>query len=446
MNKILIIIQREYLSRVKKKSFLLLTFLTPILIAGIYAFMIWMMMKDDTEKRTIGVINESELVSPVKSKDFTTFEYLENTSFEEAKKMLDTKGYYALLKIPKDILESQSTELFSFKQVTIEVKSEVGSQIRNHIETIKRSKIIAEANMPDLEQKLAATKTPISVKTIKFGDDGEIKQSSTEIAMGLGFAMSFIIYMFIFMYGVQVMRGVIEEKSNRIIEVIISSVKPFQLMMGKIVGVAMVGLTQFLMWVILTGAIILIGSAIFMPGLDAASIQQASSISQLPSTGQAMNQAQLNMMQDVLGTFDMSYIMSILGGFIFFFLAGYLLYSALFAAVGSAVDNETETQQFMLPISLPLVLALYIGMAVAKNPEGSLAFWGSIIPLTSPIVMLVRIPFGVPLWELLLSMGLLVASFIFVTWVAAKIYRTGILMYGKKVSYKEIWKWLRYHR
>lgn len=446
MNKILIIIQREYLSRVKKKSFLLLTFLTPILIAGIYAFMIWMMMKDDTEKRTIGVINESELVNPVESKDFTTFEYIENTSFEEAKKMLDTKGYYALLKIPKDILESQSAELFSFKQVTIEVKSETGSQIRNHIETIKRSKIIAEANMPDLEQKLAATKTPISVKTIKFGDDGEIKQSSTEIAMGLGFAMSFIIYMFIFMYGVQVMRGVIEEKSNRIIEVIISSVKPFQLMMGKIVGVAMVGLTQFLMWVILTGAIIMIGSAVFLPGLDASSIQEASSISQLPSTGQSMNQAQLNMMQDVLGTFDMSYIMGILGGFIFFFLAGYLLYSALFAAVGSAVDNETETQQFMLPVSLPLILALYIGMAAAKNPEGPIAFWGSIIPFTSPIVMLVRIPFGVPLWELLLSMGLLVATFILITWVAAKIYRTGILMYGKKVSYKEIWKWLRYHR
>ncbi|MRT91504.1 ABC transporter permease [Ancylomarina sp. 16SWW S1-10-2] len=445
MNKILIIIQREYLSRVKKKSFLLLTFLTPILIAGVYAFMIWMMMKDDTEKRTIGVINESELVTPVQSKDFTTFEYLENTSFEDAKKMLDNK-YYALLKIPKDVLESQSAELFSLKQVTIEVKSEVGSQIRDYIETIKRSKIIAEANMPDLEQKLAATKTPISVKTIKFGDDGEIKQSSTEIAMGLGFAMGFIIYMFILMYGVQVMRGVIEEKSNRIIEVIISSVKPFQLMMGKIVGVAMVGLTQFLMWIILSGAIIMIGSAIFLPGLDASSIQQASSISQLPSAGQSMDQAQLNMMQEVLGTFDLNYILSILGGFIFFFLAGYLLYSALFAAVGSAVDNETETQQFMIPITIPLMIALYMAMAVIKNPEGSLAFWGSIIPFTSPIIMLVRIPFGVPLWELLLSMGLLVGSFIFMTWIAAKIYRTGILMYGKKVSYKEIWKWLRYNR
>jgi len=446
MNKILIIIQREYLSRVKKKSFLILTFLTPILIACIYAFLMWMMMRDDTEKRTIGVINESELVAPVQSQEFTTFKYLENISFEEGKKMLDTKSYYALLKIPKDIMESQTAELFSFKQVTMEVKSQASSQIREHIEKIKRSKIIAEANMPDLEQKLAATKTPISMKTIKFGDDGEIKQSSTEIAMGLGIAMSFIIYMFIFMYGVQVMRGVIEEKSNRIIEVIISSVKPFQLMMGKIVGVAMVGLTQFLMWVILTGAIITIGSAIFLPGIDSQTIQQASSITDLPTGTQGMNQTQFNMMQEVLGTFDLNYIMSILSAFIFFFLAGYLLYSALFAAFGSAVDNETETQQFMLPISLPLVLALYIGMAVSKNPEGSLAFWGSIIPFTSPIVMLVRIPYGVPLWELLLSMGLLISSFILITWIAAKIYRTGILMYGKKVSYKEVWKWLRYHR
>lgn len=446
MNKILIIIQREYLSRVKKKSFLILTFLTPILIAGIYAFLMWMMLRDDTEKRTIGVINESELVAPVQSQEFTTFEYLNDISFEEGKKMLDTKDYYALLKIPKNIMESQTAELFSFKQVTMEVKSEASSQIRKHIEKLKRSKIIAEANMPDLEQKLAATQTPITMKTIKIGEDGEIKQSSTEIAMGLGIAMSFIIYMFIFMYGVQVMRGVIEEKSNRIIEVIISSVKPFQLMMGKIIGVAMVGLTQFLMWVILTSAIIIIGSAIFLPGIDSQTLQQASSLTDLPTGTQNMNQAQFNIMQEVLGTFDMSYIMSILGAFVFFFLAGYLLYSALFAAVGSAVDNETETQQFMLPISLPLVLALYIGMAVSKNPEGSLAFWGSIIPFTSPIVMLVRIPYGVPLWELLLSMGLLISTFILITWIAAKIYRTGILMYGKKVSYKEIWKWLRYHR
>lgn len=445
MNKIFIIIKREYLSRVKKRSFLILTFLTPVLIAGIYAFMIWMMLKDDTEKRTIAVINESELVQPVKSKDFTSFKYLTNTSFEDAKSQMDEKGYYAILVIPENIHESKTAELFSYKQVTMEVKSEAGSQIRGHIEGIKRSKIIAQANMPDLEEKLAATRTPISMKTIKFGEGGEVKQSSTEIAMAIGFISSFIIYMFIFLYGVQVMRGVIEEKSNRIVEVIISSVKPFQLMMGKIVGVAMVGLTQFIMWVILSGIIITIGTAVVLPGVDLDSIKQAQTIAELPAGASSLNPDQFKMAQELLGTFDLPYVAGILAAFVFFFLGGYLLYSALFAAVGSAVDNETETQQFMLPITIPLILAMYIGFAVARNPEGSMAFWGSIIPLTSPIVMLVRIPYGVPDWELALSMTLLIGTFLFVTWIAAKIYRTGILMYGKKVSYKEIWKWLRYH-
>ncbi|RUT79433.1 ABC transporter permease [Ancylomarina longa] len=445
MNKIFIIIQREYLSRVKKRSFLILTFLTPLLIAGIYAFMIWMIMKDDTEKRTIAVINNSELVKPVKSENFTTFKYLQNVSFEEAKKNMTANGYYALLVIPKDILKSQTAELFSYKQVTIEVKSDVGGQIRDHIEKIKRSKIIVESNIPDLEQKLAATRTPISMRTIKFGEGGQVKESSTEIAMAIGFISSFIIYMFIFLYGVQVMRGVIEEKTNRIVEVIISSVKPFQLMMGKIIGVAMVGLTQFIMWVVLSGIIITIGTAIILPGIDLDTLQQAKTLSELPQGAGSLNPDQFKMAQELLGTFDLPYVAGILGAFIFFFLGGYLLYSALFAAVGSAVDNETETQQFMLPITIPLILAMYIGFAVAKNPEGSLAFWGSIIPLTSPIVMLVRIPYGVPIWELLLSMGTLIGTFLFVTWIAAKIYRVGILMYGKKVSYKEIWKWLRYH-
>jgi ABC-2 type transport system permease protein len=445
MNKIFIIIQREYLSRVKKRSFLILTFLTPLLIAGIYAFMIWMMLKDDTEKRTIAVINESELVKPVENKDYTTFDYLKNTDFETAKDQMEDMGYYAILVIPNDILEKRTAELFSHKQVTIEVKSEVGSQIRGHIEKMKRSAIIAEANMPDLEEKLAATRTPISMKTIKFGEGGEVKQSSTEIAMGIGFVASFIIYMFIFLYGVQVMRGVIEEKSNRIVEVIISSVKPFQLMMGKIVGVAMVGLTQFLLWVILTFLIITVGSALLLPGIDMEALQQAKTLAELPQGAANLNADQFKMAQEVLGTFDLGYILSILGAFVFFFLGGYLLYSALFAAVGSAVDNETETQQFMMPITIPLILALYIGFAAARNPESSLAFWGSIIPFTSPIVMLVRIPFGVPIFDLLLSMFLLIGTFLLITWIAAKIYRTGILMYGKKVSYKELWKWLRYH-
>ena len=445
MNKIFIIIQREYLSRVKKKSFLLMTFLTPLLFAGIYAFMIWMITKDDTEKRTIGVINESSLEQPVKNTEFTSFEYRKDISFEQGKKQMGNNNYYALLFIPNNIIESQSAELYSRKQVTIEVKSTVSKQIRNNIEQLKRSKIIAQTNIPDLEKKLAATRTPIELKTTKVDEDGEVRESSTEIAMGIGIFSSIIIYFFIFMYGAQVMRGVIEEKSNRIVEVIISSVKPFQLMMGKIVGVAMVGLTQFLIWVILSGVIIAIGTAILLPGIDPAALQQAQGIADLPADAQQMSQEQFKVVQSMMGTLNPSYILQLLGCFVFYFLGGYLIYSALFAAVGSAVDNETETQQFMLPITMPLILAIYIGMAVARNPEGSLAFWSSMIPLTSPIVMLVRVPYGVPLWELLLSMFILIITFLAITWLAAKIYRTGILMYGKKVSYKELWKWLRYH-
>ncbi len=444
MNKIFIIIKREYLSRVKKKSFLILTFLTPLLFVAFYAFLIWMMTIDDTENRTIGVVNESELVNPVKSNEYTTFNYLKNTSFDQAKKQMEDKGYYAILFIPKNIMTEHRAELFSHKQVTIEVKSDAESQIRRHIERIKRDKVIAETKIADLEQRLAATKTPIYIGTKKISEAGEIKESSTEIAMFLGFFGAFVIYMFIFMYGVQVMRGVIEEKTNRIVEVIISSVKPFQLMMGKIVGVAMVGLTQFLLWIILTVVLISVISSILLPGIDMATLQQVQSVSDLPQGVPEMNKGQFDMLQNVLNTFDFGYIVSILSAFIFYFLGGYLLYSALFAAVGSAVDNETETQQFMLPITIPLILALYVGFAVAKNPESSLAIWTSIIPFTSPIVMLVRVPFGVPTWQLLLSISLLIVTFIFITWIAAKIYRTGILMYGKKISYKELWKWLRY--
>ncbi|MCT4616367.1 MAG: ABC transporter permease [Marinifilaceae bacterium] len=441
MNKIFIIIKREYISRVRKKSFIILSLLTPLLIAGIYAFIFWLMSRDDTENREILIANKSELIKPIKDSDFTKYKY-QNISFEDARKELDNEKYYAFVYIPKDIMTTNSAEIYSHKQITIEVKSQILNQLKNHIENIKRDEIFSKLKDPEFEKKLAATKTKIKIKTIKLGEDGEIKQGSTEIAMAIGFMSAFIIYMFIFMYGVQVMRGVIEEKTNRIIEVIVSSVKPFQLMMGKIIGVALVGLTQFLIWIVLS--IIVISALSFILGGD--------SINNLMDAQNGMQQIDMNQLQNIdshqlealSSLFDLSYIISILAAFIFFFLGGYLLYSALFAAIGSAVDNETETQQFMLPVSLPLILAMYIGFAVAQNPESSLAFWGSIIPFTSPIVMLVRIPYGVPIWELLLSGGILILSFILITWIASKIYRIGILMYGKKVSYLELWKWIRY--
>jgi ABC-2 type transport system permease protein len=246
-----------------------------------------------------------------------------------------------------------------------------------------------------------------------------------------------------------VMRGVMEEKMSRIVEVIVSSVKPFQLMMGKIIGVALVGLTQFLLWVILSTVVISFVSSTFMSGKSdeekmeqMAKVKGMQNMQQMPPQAQEVMKSKGEKLTELLGTINFPVI---IGSFIFFFLGGYLLYSALFAAIGSAVDSETDTQQFMLPVTMPLVLAYIVSASVMENPNGSVAFWFSMIPFTSPIVMMLRIPFGVPYWQIGLSMFLLILGFIFTTWLAAKIYRTGILMYGKKVSYGELWKWLRYH-
>lgn len=416
-----------------------MTFLTPILIAGIYAFMMWMMMRDDKEVRTVGIVNESKLDNPVKDKKYTKYMYLD-LSYENAKKSIESLGLYAVLHIPEDIWDKHTVELHSPKQVAMEVKNNITSQIRNHIERIKKDEIIAQSNIPDLEKKLNATRTPIHIKTLKIDESGKSKETSTELSIGIGIGFGFILYMFIFIYGTQVMRGVMEEKTNRVVEVIISSVKPFQLMMGKILGIAMVALTQVIMWVLLTTIIASVVTPMLMPNME--EIMGAASYADLPSSID-VSEAQYKIVS-MFNMFEIGFIIKLVGLFVFYFLGGYLIYSALFAAIGSAVDSEAETQQFMMPIVLPLILALYISFGIIRAPESALAFWSSMIPLTSPIVMITRIPMGVPAWELALSMFLLVATFIGITWVAAKIYRTGILMYGKKVNYKELWKWLKY--
>jgi len=261
-------------------------------------------------------------------------------------------------------------------------------------------------------------------------EDGKTTNSKAEASMGIGFICGILIYMFIFMYGTMVMRGVIEEKTSRIVEVIISSVKPFQLMMGKILGVALVGLTQFALWIMFTIAIASIAELML---IDAGNIT-----TKINSTQQSLLLSELS---DLTGGIN---LIQIFTSFIFYFLAGYLMYSSLFAAVGSAVDAEADTQQFVLPITIPLILAFILIQPIMENPNGPLAFWMSIIPFTSPVIMMVRLPFGVANWEIALSMGVLVLSFILTTYLAGKIYRTGILMYGKKNSYKELWKWLFY--
>ena len=290
----------------------------------------------------------------------------------------------------------------------------------------------------------------MEVQTIKIDEAGESKQTSTGIAMALAYISGFLMYMLVFMFGSQVMRGVIEEKTSRIVEVIISSVKPVQLMLGKIIGIALVGLTQFAIWMLLTLAIVTVVQSKILPEKTMEQMQQ------LPqSLGQAEPSAagseagtavasQMTEFQSIFASALNQPWGLIIFAFVFYFITGYLLYASLFAAIGSAVDNETETQQFMLPVTIPIILGLIVAMGTMQNPESSISFWFSIIPLTSPIVMVARIPFDVPAWEIVLSMSLMLVTIVACIWMAAKIYRTGILMYGKKTSYKEIWKWLTY--
>lgn len=429
MNKISLIIQREYLSRVRKKSFLIMTLLTPFLMAGIVVVPAYLAMNAD-EERHIAILNECELLPTIESTDSNThFHYIEG-AIEEGKEQLNSDEYYALVHIPPASsladLRDRIT-IFSDKQVSLSIRGQIERLIEDKVEKIK----LREAGI-DLAV-LDDASIRFQLNTIIMGEEGEEATGNAEASLGIGFVSGFLIYIFIFMYGAMVMRGVIEEKTNRIIEVIISSVKPFQLMMGKIVGVALVGLTQFVLWMLLTLVLTTVAEGFILnsPELMASTLE-----------GAPIEEGM--MLEQISGAFGGIPLGKLAFAFLFYFLGGYLLYSSLFAAVGSAVDQEADTQQFMLPITIPLVLSFIMMQFIIDNPDGALAYWFSMIPLTSPIIMMVRLPFGVPTGELLLSMGLLVAGFLLTTWLAAKIYRTGILMYGKKVSYKELWKWLTY--
>ena len=323
----------------------------------------------------------------------------------------------------------------------------ISSALEKEIEKRK----LQSYNIEDLDKIMKEVESTVKVQTILISEEGEEKKTSTGLSMGIAYVSGLLIYILTFMFGAQVMRGVIEEKTNRIVEVLISSVKPFQLMMGKILGIALVGLTQFFLWIVLTLIIVSYAQSTFLPddlpipnNQITQSIMSADQNPGEEAVQNAVSVPELNEFQAVLESAKAINWPLILGSFLIYFLGGYLLYAALFAAVGSAVDNETDTQQFMMPITMPLLLGLFVSMAAFQNPDSSLVFWFSFIPFTSPMVMMARLPFGVPPLELIISMALLILTFIGTTWMAAKIYRTGILMYGKKPSYKELVKWLRY--
>lgn len=443
MDKILLIIKREYMTRVKKKSFLIMTILGPVMMAAVFIVPVYL-AEIEGETKKIGIIDGTGLFShEFENSDNLNFIFL-TSDIETAKKTMKQDGFYSLLHIPRaELSVPQSAVLYSDKQPNIIVKNFIKNAMRKKVEALK---LEASGIDPSI---LTSIKSNINILTVKMNEGGEEEKSSTELSMAVGFIGGLLIYIFIFMYGGLVMRGVIEEKTNRIVEIIVSSVKPFQLMMGKIVGVAMVGLTQFVLWIILTMIIVAVFMGIFAGDLGSYQSSQLKlsdkNIVPTETTNENENAEGIN--ESAIAIFES--IRSINFGvlifaFLFYFIGGYLLYGALFAAIGSAVDSETDTQQFMLPLTIPMIVAIALSQSIMMNPDGPAAYWLSLFPLTSPVTMMIRIPFGVPYSDLLLSMTLMIAGFIGAVWLAGKIYRTGILMYGKKVSYKELWKWINY--
>lgn len=433
MSKIGIVIGREYSVRVKKKSFILTTLLVPILFAAMAVVpALIMLFSGDTNVRRVAVADESGFVG----------EKLENTKniifvpivpqdAEEVKKHISSSDspYYAVLQISKaDSAMNVNISLSSKEQPSLDF----ASQIKEQTFSLVREKKMQSYNLPGLENIVNNIKQEPLFKTFTLKENVE-QESEIGVYMALGYVSSFIIYMFILMFGSMVMRGIIEEKSNRIIEVIISAVKPVELMFGKIIGIALVALTQFAIWIALTGLIIA-GVSLAVGGA-AVPPPASEMIPFVENEGPTF-------FETLLGTFSQIDVFAVLGAFLIYFVLGYLLYSSMFAAVGSCVDNEADTQQLMMPVTIPLIIGLFIMLNAFQNPNSALAVWGSIIPFTSPMVMVARVAYGVPAWQFLLSVALLIITFLIIVWLSAKIFRIGILSYGRRPGWKELCKWL----
>ncbi len=432
MNKIILILKREYLTRVKKKSFVIMTILGPILMAAMIILPTYIADWSEATEKRIAVLDETGwFLEKFKEQDNISFYHVYEGLESEKNGALYERGDM-LLYIPlPEMNVPVNAQLFSTKQPGLSVTAYIKSVMRQEVEN---RKLLASGIDPEL---IKAAKAKINLATIRVDEEGIETKSNTEVEVGLAIFAGIMIYFFIFMFGVQVLKGVMEEKSSRIVEVIISSVKPFQLMMGKIIGIALVGLTQFLLWIVLTGIFLLIFQFGFMGdgGIDL--------LNQQNQLMQQSGEAGMDKFMLITEVLDGTNFTVMIFGFLFYFLGGYLLYASLFAAIGGAVDQDADTQQFMMPVSIPLIFSIAMSGVIINQPDGALSVWLSMIPFTSPIIMMMRIPFGVPLWQLWTSMALLILGFIGSTWIAGKIYRTGILMYGKKVGYLEIWKWIR---
>lgn len=437
MNKILLIIQREYITRVLKKSFWISSLLAPVLITAIYAIPIWLAMKDKEVKRVeildlSGLWKKSDLVDKELEFVFTSGKE------QELKMAFASKGFDAFVSIPEDVLANpKGVHIYSAKNIGMSLKESVEKLIQNKV----RQELLLKAGISS--QIYESTQVDIDSKTITVSTDGKETSSSSGGAMILAGIMGMVLYVTLLLYGSQVMNGVIEEKSSRIIEVIISSVKPYQLLLGKIIGVGLVGLTQFLLWIVLTICLTQVTSKFYGEKVKNNITQIKKNDSGKQSTLNSKSEEE-SPMSEVTKVLESTNIPMIIAAFLFYFFVGYMLYSSLFAAIGSAVESATEAQQFTFIVMIPIILSFLMAQYTIQDPDSNIAFWASMIPFTSPINMMVRLPYGVPVWELILSMTLLVLGFLGCSWVSARIYRVGILMYGKKVTWKELGKWLFY--
>ena len=407
MNRnLFLIIRREYLFRVRKKSFLLLTLLTPLLMIGMVFVPLWLASFKTDDVRTVALIDHTDRYAPLFT-DADGYRFVTTP----------TNDPFATLEITNDLLrDPRAATLYSRQQIPTDLERLVNETLRQRMERDK----MAAYGIPNLEQIIRNSHVDYQIRTVKLNDDGSESTSSTQLAYIIGIVFTLAVYMFITLYGSMVMQGVSEEKTNRIVELMVSSVRPFDLMAGKIIGIGLVGLTQLILWALLT-----------MIGVGAISALTATT----PDAVQTLE------WMAALSSFNLPLLLL---SFAAFFVGGYLLYAALFAAIGSVIDHPEDAQQFMMPVMLVLVFALYAGIYSLDNPDGPLAFWCSLIPFTSPVVMMMRLPFDVPLWQPLLSIALLYATAIGVTWLSGRIYRVGILLYGKKPNLKEMARWITY--
>ena len=450
LRNINIIISREYLTRVKKKSFLLTTFIVPILFAAMCILpSVIMFMAKDTGKK-VAVIDQSGIVMPyLVDTESIDYEDYSTEPVDGMKQRFEELGLDVLVVVsPLDtVSRNLAITSYSVKPVSMELKESVQSKVNDAVEDYR----LAQYEIGDLKQIMEDVKSDISMSTYTLDESGEEKITSSEVYMIISMVFSIIIYMFIAMFSGMVMQSVIEEKSSRVVEVLVSSVKATELMFGKIIGVACVALTQFFLWIVLT--LVLVGGFSAFVGFDSlmgdpAQTEQMMDMAQMQMGGMDMTEMTESMSSDegmgaVLSTLkDIDWVQMILA-FVIYFALGYLLYASFFAAIGSAVENEADTNQLQMPVTVPLLLAFFIALYAFNAPDSPIVWWGSMIPFTSPIVMLARIPFGVPMWELALSVVLLLATFAACGWASAKIYKIGILMFGKKTTFKDLWKWLK---